>query len=189
MPCSRTTNAPSPMYPSRAQRKDCMSFSRRDGISSRFCCWRRLRSRRPAVLYCTTGDGAGGFLRVVLRAANKNRTIAGGQSLLDSSASRAGERGGPLSRILCFISWRGGKEGPRQGSLYAVAGNTRFVSCSQIIPLQSKKEEHPQVFLFLIHQTICAALRFLLLRTITMVVTATVVTTAPAMISHTKSQF
>ena len=30
MPCYRTTNAPSPMYPTRAQRKYCVTFSRRD---------------------------------------------------------------------------------------------------------------------------------------------------------------
>ena len=30
MPRSRATNAPSPMYPSRAHRKDCMALSRRD---------------------------------------------------------------------------------------------------------------------------------------------------------------
>ena len=63
MPCSRTTNAPSPMYLSRAQRKNCITLSRRDGTSSQSCSWRRLRSRRPAVLVSTTGDGAGGFLR------------------------------------------------------------------------------------------------------------------------------
>ena len=48
MPRSRATNAPSPMYLSRAQRKHYVTLSRRDGTTDATCYWRRLRSRRPA---------------------------------------------------------------------------------------------------------------------------------------------
>jgi len=49
MPRSRAPNALSPMYPSRAQRKDCETFSRRDGTSVQLNDGGGWRSRRPAV--------------------------------------------------------------------------------------------------------------------------------------------
>ena len=68
--------------------------------------------------------------------------------------------------------------------------DTTIVHCQLSIfnSILRKKEEHPSVFLFLFYYAISAALRFLPFLTITMVVTTVVVTTALAMISHTKSQ-
>ena len=103
MPRCRATNAPSPMYPTRAQRKNCITLSRRDGTSSQSCSWRRLRSRRPAVLVSTAGNGAGGFLRAVRRAANQNRSLAGGKRTLVSTRVERELGLAPLSRLLLVL--------------------------------------------------------------------------------------
>ena len=48
----------------------------------------------------SAGDGAGGFLRVVLRAANQNRSLAGGKRTLVSTRVERELGLAPLSRLL-----------------------------------------------------------------------------------------
>ena len=104
MPRSRATNAPSPMYLSRAHFRCRAALSRRDGTTDVPCCWRRLRSRRPAAYLRASGDGAGGFLRVVLRAANQTGRLPGASAHILSNLSRGSAAlAPPLCRFLCHF--------------------------------------------------------------------------------------